>query len=272
MVADVILIGCVRTKHAAACAAAELFASPLFGGRRRYAVSIGLPWYILSTKFGLLAPEDVIGPYDVYLADQSPDYRKALGDFVTAQLEQQHRELRGRTVEVHAGAAYVEPLRAPLAARGAAVAVPLEHLRQGEQLAWYGTHPDPHQAAASPSSAAEPIDRTASLAGLLSDLQQALKPRDLLARGLGGLQVPGLYSWWVDEAGAADLSRGLGMPVARRADLRRTDQGDPVAQRQTVPQHIVGPHHRHAPGRRGGVLHLPADARRDPRHSARHDR
>jgi hypothetical protein len=27
------------------------------------------------------------------------------------------------------------------------------------------------------------------------------------------LRVPGLYSWWVDAAGAADLSRGLQLPV-----------------------------------------------------------
>ena len=42
---------------------------------------------------------------------------------------------------MHAGAAYVDPLRGPLAARGAVLAVPLAHLRQGEQLAWYGRHP-----------------------------------------------------------------------------------------------------------------------------------
>jgi Family of unknown function (DUF6884) len=79
LAADVVLIGCVQAKRAVACPAAELFASPLFEGRRRYAVASGLPWYILSAKFGLLAPEDVIGPYDVYLADQSPAYRKAWG-------------------------------------------------------------------------------------------------------------------------------------------------------------------------------------------------
>lgn len=212
--ASVILVGCVRTKRAAACAAAELFASPLFDGRRRYAVGTGLPWYILSAKFGLLAPEDVIGPYDVYLADQSPAYRKAWGEFVTAQLEQQHPELRGRTIEVHAGAAYVEPLRAPLAARGAALTTPLAHLRQGEQLAWYNSRPDTRHAAAAASAPAEPRDPAADLARSLSDPEQALTPEDLLAHGPGGLQVPGLYSWWVDEAGAADLSRGLGQPVA----------------------------------------------------------
>lgn len=31
--------------------------------------------------------------------------------------------------------------------------------------------------------------------------------------GLVGLDQPGLYSWWVDEVGAADLSVGLGLPL-----------------------------------------------------------
>jgi hypothetical protein len=137
--ADVVLVGCVRTKRAAPRAASELFASPLFEGRRRYAVASGLPWYILSAKFGLLASDDVIGPYDVYLADQSPGYKKAWGEFVTAQLERHERDLTGRTIEVHAGAAYVEPLRAPFAARNVMLVAPVAHLRQGEQLAWYRT-------------------------------------------------------------------------------------------------------------------------------------
>ena len=42
LAAHVVLIGCVRTKRAIACAAAELFASPLFDGRRRYAVASGV--------------------------------------------------------------------------------------------------------------------------------------------------------------------------------------------------------------------------------------
>jgi hypothetical protein len=132
--ADVVLVGCVRTKRTAPSAASELFASPLFEGRRRYAVASGLPWYILSAKFGLLAPDDVIGPYDVYLADQSTGYKNAWGEFVTAQLEQHERDLRGRTIEVHAGAAYVEPLQAPFAARKVMLIAPLARLRQGNNL------------------------------------------------------------------------------------------------------------------------------------------
>ncbi len=214
--ADVLLVGCVRTKRAGPCAAAELFASPLFEGRHRYAVARGLRWYILSAKFGLLAPEDVIGPYDVYLADQSPGYRKAWGEFVTAALEQREHDLRGRTIEIHAGAPYVDPLRAPLAARGATLAVPLARLRQGEQLAWYRTH-----AIGSPSSRTRPSPPgrapgtdAGDLVRLLSDPSQALSPQELAGHGSRGLLAAGMYSWRVDELGAADLSRGLGQPVA----------------------------------------------------------
>jgi hypothetical protein len=40
---DLMLIGCVRTKRSTAAPAAELFTSPLFAGRYRYAVACGLP-------------------------------------------------------------------------------------------------------------------------------------------------------------------------------------------------------------------------------------
>lgn len=214
--ADVVLIGCVRTKGSSACAAADLYTSPLFGRRRRYALASGLPWFILSAKFGLLAPEDVIGPYDTYLAEQSPAYKKAWGEFVVAQLEQWLSGLRNHAIEVHAGAAYVEPLRAPLAARGGRLIAPLAHLRQGEQLAWYATpQHDSSPAAEPPVQVSGTHDFDAEqLIRLLTDSSEALSPAEFLTRGSHGLQLPGLYSWWVDKSGAADLTRGLGLPVS----------------------------------------------------------
>jgi hypothetical protein len=192
----VILIGCVRTKKAVASPASELFASPLFEGRRRYAAGSWRPWYILSAKFGLLAPGDVIGPYDVYLAAQSPGYRRAWGEFVTAQLEQREHVLRGRRIEVHAGAAYVDPLQGPLAALGAVLAVPLAHLRQGEQLAWYGKHhaaesPGPRSSAPPPAGAREAS--APGLARLLSDPSLALSPRPASGRAAGPTKPPSTW-------------------------------------------------------------------------------
>ena len=87
---------------------------------------------------------------------------------------------------MHAGAAYVDPLRGPLAARGAVLAVPLAHLRQGEQLAWYGR---PRRAGDSsgprspaPPPEAAPEASASDLARLLSDPSRALSPQELLGR------------------------------------------------------------------------------------------
>jgi len=211
--ADVILIGCVRTNNAAASTASKLFTSPLFERRRQYAVASGLPWYILSAKFGLLAPDDVIGPNNVFLASQSSGYKKAWGEFVTAQLEQREHVLRAQRIEVHAGVAYVDSLRAPLAARGAILTVPLAHVRRGEQIAWYHTSGAAEGSPVHKPSAAASGANAADLARLLSDPLRALSSQELLGRRHQGLLGPGLYSWWVDDRGAADLSLGLGRPV-----------------------------------------------------------
>lgn len=218
--ADLILVGCVQTKRPVASPASELFDSPLFAGRRSHALRTGGPWYILSAKYGLLAPDDVIGPYDVYLADQSSGYRRAWGEFVVAQLDCLEPSLHGRTVEVHAGAAYVDPLRQPLAARGAAITTPMAHLGLGQQLAWYARARPTHASATSADSgsrAPEPAlageGDGAGLTRALSDRAQALSPEALMNRGDGPLQKPGLYSWWVDALGAAELSAGLGVAI-----------------------------------------------------------
>ena len=45
----VVLVGCVNTKAPEARPARDLYRSPLFERRRRYAESSGRPWYILPT-------------------------------------------------------------------------------------------------------------------------------------------------------------------------------------------------------------------------------
>ena len=84
----------------------------------------------------------------------------------------------------------------------------------GEQLAWYSSRRSPGRPPTPAAAAPERGDPVAGLVRLLSEAARALSPKELIARGPDGLQVPGLYSWWVDGKGAADLSRGLGLPVA----------------------------------------------------------
>lgn len=69
------------------------------------------------------------------------------------------------------------------------------------------------------------IDASSNAARLVSDAEVAAALRDLdeaprRSRAsewpppeLGDLRLAGLYAWWVDGAGAADLAEGLGLPV-----------------------------------------------------------
>ena len=135
---DLALVGCVKTKLEGRHKAKDLFISPLFIGRRARAETLGAPWFVLSAKFGLLAPDREVDTYDVSLNSASSTERRQWSARVLGQLRESFGSVEGKTVEVHAGANYrnfglVQGLRS----QGARVIVPLEHARQGEQLAWY---------------------------------------------------------------------------------------------------------------------------------------
>jgi hypothetical protein len=199
----VILVGCSRTKSTNAQPAGELFRGAGFQRARDYAIRSGKPWFVLSAKYGLLAPDDVIGPYDVYLPDQPASYREVWGQWVTANLAARV-PLNGVVVEAHASEAYCAPLRGPLGRIGGTLLAPLAGLSQGERLAWPGYR----TGAAHPRAAIH-----APSLDILLDPREAKSPEEFLRAGSIQLNVAGLYSWWVDERGAQDLTRGLGHPV-----------------------------------------------------------
>ncbi len=62
---EVIIIGCVSRKRSGSAKAKDLYVSPMFEKRRRYAESSGKPWFIFSAEHGIIDPELVIAPYDV---------------------------------------------------------------------------------------------------------------------------------------------------------------------------------------------------------------
>jgi uncharacterized HhH-GPD family protein len=136
---DVILLACSATKATTARPARELYLGEAFLKGRQYAEESRKTWYILSGKWGLLDPDDVIAPYDLYLGDQSIAYRTAWGEWVTAQLLELAGSLEGATVEVLASQSYVEPIRGPLQSLGVTLAEPFRGLRMGEQLGWFAS-------------------------------------------------------------------------------------------------------------------------------------
>jgi hypothetical protein len=199
----VVLVSCTLRKLGRPAPARDLYRGTVFDKAREYAEDAGLRWFVVSAKYGLLDPDDVVGPYDLRLEDREARYREVWGRFVAAQLAER-MPLSGATVEAHASRSYVEPLREPLERAGATLVTPLEGLRQGERLSWYG-----HRSATASVRATLGATRDA-----LADRSRALSPAALRATGPEGLETPGLYAWWVDEQGAGQLSVGLGHDVA----------------------------------------------------------
>ena len=135
----VILVSCVSRKREQSCAARDLYVSDLFRKARRYAEASGCPWFILSAEHGLVAPDQLIAPYERTLNRMGVVDRRAWSERVAAQLAQTVPELS--QVVFLAGNRYREFLGHHLTGRGVQVSVPMEGLRIGEQLSWLGKNP-----------------------------------------------------------------------------------------------------------------------------------
>lgn len=202
--ADIILVTCVKSKAAGPSAAKDLYTSPLFKKQRTYAEKMGVPWFILSAEHGLVAPNEWLAPYERYLPETPAYYRAAWGLWVASRLELLAGPLQDKVIEIHAGSTYLDAVRPELEKRGARVVDPLLGLKMGPRLAWYGGI-DPE-----PSFEINDVDRCVQA---LSDAAVSLSSQEFIARGRAQCDRPGLYSWWVDEEGAEDLSRGLALEV-----------------------------------------------------------
>ncbi|UTT50956.1 DUF6884 domain-containing protein [Rhodococcus gordoniae] len=214
---DLVLVTCVKTKLEVPAAAKDLYISPLFTRQRAYAETTGVPWFILSAEHGLVAPGDWLAPYERYLPDTPTAYRAAWGLWAVERLDLVAGPLPGKVVELHAGSAYIDAVSAPLVIKGASVRTPLDGLSMGQRLAWYNTHAtDPvvtEEIRVEPDLDVVHADTAAFVTGLL-DHARAMTPVEFLAADPKDWKSPGLYSWWVDTEGAADLTVGLGETIA----------------------------------------------------------
>jgi len=135
---DIILLGCVSKKLDRPAPAQDLYISPLWRFRRAYAEATGKPWMILSAAHGLVRPNERLDPYDVALQDLQAAEKFEWANRTFIQLRKRFGDLSGLTIEIHAGAPYVETgLGALMQSSGATVLRPLSHLKFGQQLSWY---------------------------------------------------------------------------------------------------------------------------------------
>lgn len=128
------LVACVKDKHECPMEARELYCSALFKDTRAYAEKYCERWFILSAKYGLVAPDRVIAPYDETLNRMRVAQRREWAEAVWRDLQ---RILSpGDRVVILAGVKYREFLVDRIARHGCIPDVPMEGLTIGWQLHW----------------------------------------------------------------------------------------------------------------------------------------
>lgn len=131
----VVLVSCVKQKQEQPEAAAQLYVSPLFRKARQFAQTFGDDWFILSALYGLVAPEQLLEPYDLTLKEQGVQERRRWAGRVLEDLLprlQPHDHL-----VIIAGRSYREHLIPALQTAGFTVEVPLAGVAGlGEQQNW----------------------------------------------------------------------------------------------------------------------------------------
>ena len=133
----VYLISCVSKKLAQPAPAAELYQSALFQKSRAFVdsrLSAQDRWFILSAKYHLVRPSDVIAPYEVTLNRMRAGERQLWAATVLAQLKPELAQVN--EVIFLAGKKYRESLEGAILNGGCSVSVPMAKLRIGYQLQW----------------------------------------------------------------------------------------------------------------------------------------
>ena len=128
------LVSCVKSKHSGPLPAEELYCSDWFKKASTYAKKSANEWYILSAKYYLLPPHEIIETYDLTLKGMKVAEKRIWANTVFQQLAPKINP--EDQVIVLAGKDYRKYLLQPIQDLGCNVEIPMEGLLQGEQLRW----------------------------------------------------------------------------------------------------------------------------------------
>ncbi len=121
-------------KRSSTAPAKDLYLSDWFIKARNFVEARGCPWFILSAEHGLIAPDDILDPYEKTLNTMSASDRRRWAEMVLSQMSE--KMPKAKSVVFLAGQRYREFLVDRLRNQGVSVEVPMVGLRIGEQLAW----------------------------------------------------------------------------------------------------------------------------------------
>lgn len=105
---------------------------------RRYAEHHAEAWFILSAEHGVLAPDELVAPYEKSLNKMRKAERLVWAERVQQQIIKVL--LPGTKVIFLAGKRYREDIVPFLTSKGFSVEVPMKSLAIGSQLSWLNRH------------------------------------------------------------------------------------------------------------------------------------
>lgn len=128
------LVSCVGQKLNVPAPASSLYTSQWFNLAHKYVEYKECEWYILSAKHGVVAPTQVLEPYEITLNEMSKPERQQWAKLVANQL----RSLApgGGEFIFLAGEKYREFVIPQLKQWGYTIRVPMQGLEIGQQLQW----------------------------------------------------------------------------------------------------------------------------------------
>ena len=128
----VALVGCCAQKALVPCAARDMYRSPLFRAARAYAEATCQQWFILSAKFGLVHPNELIHPYDQRLERENARWGERVGQQIDDALP--FPAFANAELVVLAGKDYANAIS--FAGREFSWSEPLEGLGIGDRIRW----------------------------------------------------------------------------------------------------------------------------------------
>ena len=120
----VFLVSCGKTKQKSTVPAKDLYISNRFKRERASVEATGCPWFVISAKHGLLAPDKIIEPYDKTLKGATLEERREWAGKVKGQMDDNLPD--GEIIVILAEKDYYEDLIPYLKKRFAKIMIPTE--------------------------------------------------------------------------------------------------------------------------------------------------
>jgi hypothetical protein len=138
----VALVGCGKTKLAHPARARDLYTGNLFVATRGHVEAAGYDaWYVLSARYGLVSPDQIIEPYEATMDSKTVDQLTAWVSKVDVAfrcINPGYGKWTGKggrlIVDFYAGGAYADPLTATWRGSSWEINTPLAGLQMGERL------------------------------------------------------------------------------------------------------------------------------------------